>query len=147
MEDIYSNPKLLQTGVYAIVNLQNSKTYIGSTAKSFKNRLKVHLHQLSKGMHHSKSLQKDWKGNEENFAFLILEIVDVKELSSLEDLTDLEQQWLIASQSDYNSDKVVRKTSIGYKQRESIPYIQPVIKKERVGAYKKIRTTGRSVFF
>jgi hypothetical protein len=72
----YAPDKLRETGVYAIVNNQNGKIYIGSAAVSFKNRWKLHLSKLKLGTHHSPYLQAAFaKYGEGSFSFLILKIV------------------------------------------------------------------------
>lgn len=62
-----------KTGVYVIENLVNGKKYVGSAARSFKERWKTHKCILKKGSHHSRHLQRAFnKHGEENFKFNIL---------------------------------------------------------------------------
>ena len=62
--------------IYAIINLQNGKKYIGSTT-NFSRRKREHLNDLKKGKHHSISLQRSWnKNTEEDYKFIILEHVE-----------------------------------------------------------------------
>lgn len=84
---------LALSGIYAIKNVINNKSYIGS-AVCFKNRFKTHKSLLKRNAHHSIKLQRAWnKYGEDSFEFSILEIVEDKEhLLSREqhylDLTD-----------------------------------------------------------
>ena len=62
-------------GVYMIRNKVNGKVYIGSAAKSFIGRWRIHRHHLRSGTHHSAYLQHAWnKYGEESFEFCILQI-------------------------------------------------------------------------
>jgi len=62
-----------KTGVYVIENLVNGKKYVGSAARSFRERWNTHKCVLRKGSHHSKHLQRAFnKHGEENFKFNIL---------------------------------------------------------------------------
>lgn len=59
--------------VYAIVNLINDMTYIGSS-KDFKNRKNQHMYSLKLNTHHNTHLQNSWnKYGEDNFEFKVLE--------------------------------------------------------------------------
>jgi len=80
---------LLQTGVYAIINVVNGKRYIGSAAKSFAKRWWCHLAQLRGGYHHSRHLQRAWdKHGEQSFRF------EVVERCLAGDCLAVEQRWL-----------------------------------------------------
>ena len=60
-------------GIYRIVNLKNSKIYIGSTT-NFSRRRKEHVKRLRSNKHNNKHLQASFnKFGEENFKFEILE--------------------------------------------------------------------------
>lgn len=64
-----------KTGVYVIENLVNGKKYVGSAARSFKQRFQQHSLNLRKGRHKNKHLQAAWnKYGAENFKFDILAI-------------------------------------------------------------------------
>ena len=66
-----------KTGVYQILNTVNGKRYIGSAAKSFRQRWKLHLNKLRRGMHPNKHLQSAWAiYSESSFAFSILLICE-----------------------------------------------------------------------
>ena len=72
----YTAAELNQTGIYAIINRDNGKAYIGSTCRSFKRRWLEHKGLLRQGRHHSLKLQNSWnKYTEFRFDFIILEIV------------------------------------------------------------------------
>lgn len=59
-------------GVYAIINTQNMKAYIGQTT-NLQKRKGEHLQALTKGVHFKKVLQGEWNRNPENFAFTIID--------------------------------------------------------------------------
>lgn len=68
--------ELKQTGIYAIINLDTGKKYIGSAARTFRERWSKHKLELRKGIHHSSYLQRSWnKHTEFRFEFKILEFV------------------------------------------------------------------------
>jgi group I intron endonuclease len=73
-------------GVYQIVCKTTGNRYVGSTTKSFKHRWSGHKSLLRAGTHHSIHFQNAWnKYGEDDFLFLILDIVDdKKECSVLE---------------------------------------------------------------
>ena len=74
--------------IYKILNNVNGKFYIGST-NNFNNRKITHLTKLNKGKHENKYLQRAWnKYGEDNFEFIILEIVPY------EDQFNIEQKYL-----------------------------------------------------
>lgn len=85
-------------GVYAIVNLENGKHYIGST-RSLKKRSKEHAYDLSSERHSSRILQNAWnKYGADAFRFDIIEVVeDVKEV-----LLEREQFWIDQTIPYYN---------------------------------------------
>ena len=59
-------------GVYVIQNLVNDKKYIGSSSNA-KNRMKIHLNELRKGIHNNTHLQRAWnKYGEKAFKFNII---------------------------------------------------------------------------
>lgn len=82
------------TGVYAIVNTENKKMYVGS-ANNIATRLSNHRHFL-KGLskeglrHKNKHLQKDWDVYGEG-AFDYIVIVECNR----DELVDLEQEWIL----------------------------------------------------
>jgi len=62
-----------KTGVYVIENLVNGKKYVGSAARSFRERWNGHKNDLKNKRHHSHILQRAFnKYGEENFKFDIL---------------------------------------------------------------------------
>ena len=65
--------KYIDSGIYQIKCLKNNKIYIGETI-SFKCRLKSHVGDLEKGMHHNRDLQSDFSlFGKDNFEFVVLE--------------------------------------------------------------------------
>jgi hypothetical protein len=69
----------MNTGIYTITNLINSKIYVGSTSKSFKYRFKEHIRTLKTNKHRNSRLQNAWnKYGKENFVFEILEKYEPK---------------------------------------------------------------------
>lgn len=87
---VINNTKLMsKTGVYQIRNIRNNKIYIGSTVQSFNKRLKRHLYDLHRNLHHSVILQRAWnKYGEDSFEFSIIELCSAK------NLIKREQYWL-----------------------------------------------------
>lgn len=80
-------------GVYAITNVKNGKSYIGSTI-NFQKRKREHWNLLIGDKHWNNKLQHSWnKHGESAFQFHILEIVDDKTK-----LIESEQYWLDATQ-------------------------------------------------
>ncbi len=63
------------TGVYAIRNKVNGKVYVGSAAgkEGIRGRWRLHRHQLIKGKHHNRYLQRAWdKYGCDAFEFLVV---------------------------------------------------------------------------
>ena len=78
----------MNSGIYGIFNKTNNKVYIGK-ASNFKSRWKDHIKLLNLNKHKNKHLQAAWnKDGTENFKFVILQLVDRKEL------TKIEQAWI-----------------------------------------------------
>lgn len=85
----YTAAELNQTGIYAIINLDTGKRYIGSAARSFRDRWLKHKSELRRNKHHSPYFQKAWnKYTEFRFEFKILEFV------SPEYCLQREQWWM-----------------------------------------------------
>ena len=62
------------SGIYKITNLITGQFYIGSAAKSIKDRWHYHIRDLRANKHHSGKLQNSWnKYKEENFKFEVIE--------------------------------------------------------------------------
>ena len=77
-------------GIYGIVNILNGNIYVGQTSESFQRRYWHYRWKLNDGSHDNAHLQKAWnKYGEENFQFIILEIVNDKNL-----LDDLEIKYI-----------------------------------------------------
>lgn len=66
--------KLLDTGVYVIRCLTNSKVYVGSAASSLSRRIVVHRSMLRSRIHYNSHLQRAWnKYGKDAFEFLVVE--------------------------------------------------------------------------
>lgn len=81
--------------VYLIFNKVNNKYYIGST-KNIKQRLRDHFYDLIKNVCRNIYMKQDFKGNEENYYFDILEYCNIEERFSKE------QIWLNCCYNDSN---------------------------------------------
>ena len=74
MKNNESPDRMKLTGVYCIRHIASGKVYVGSAAKSFASRLRIHLHHLRHGKHHSALLQRAWsKYGEAAFVFVVAE--------------------------------------------------------------------------
>lgn len=72
--------KEIKSGIYKIINLTNSKIYIGS-AKDVAIRWRNHKRELLNNKHHNRYLQRSWNKYEEgNFQFEVVEYVGDVEL-------------------------------------------------------------------
>lgn len=79
----------LGTGVYMIRNKVNGKVYIGSAAKSLKQRWKDHRRFLIGGWHNNRHLLSAWKKyGEDAFQFYVIEYC------LPESCTSIEQYWI-----------------------------------------------------
>lgn len=79
----------MKSGIYYILNILNSKIYIGS-AVEIGVRWRVHKHLLRNGKHYNKHLQSAWdKYGEDCLIFGILEIIADRDL-----LLEREQYWI-----------------------------------------------------
>lgn len=77
------------SGVYLIINLSNSKYYIGS-AKNLRHRMRNHFNDLKKGIHKNIHLQRAFNKNPNAFIMVMIEKVN-----DPENLTPTEQKWMI----------------------------------------------------
>lgn len=83
------------SGVYAIVNYERRRHYIGSTVK-FAKRWRQHRNELRRGIHRNAHLQNAWnKYGEREFYFEVLERIEDKT-----QLLTAEQRWLDLSSRD-----------------------------------------------
>lgn len=55
-------PKTNYPGIYALVNLENGKCYVGKT-KNLNQRITQHLEKLKRGQHENKTMQEDYNKN------------------------------------------------------------------------------------
>ena len=80
----------MQSGIYKIVNIVNSKCYVGST-KDFNRREKEHFDDLIKQKHSSIKLQRSYnKHGKDKFQFLIIEIIPYEK----EIIIERENYWI-----------------------------------------------------
>lgn len=87
----------MASGIYAIVNLENSKLYVGS-ATDLDSRKKAHFTRLRCSKHPSKHLQAAFtRYGEPQFAFRVLELVERSA-----DLLAREQFWIDTLSPAYN---------------------------------------------
>lgn len=75
----YDIKQLRRGGVYAIVNKNTGRAYIGKVEISFLARWNQHRKTLETKRHHCKALQEDWiESTEAAFDFVILEFIEDK---------------------------------------------------------------------
>ena len=97
-------------GVYAIVNRENEKMYIGSTSY-FTKRWATHRRLLSRSQHHSPILQASYnKHGKEAFSLEIVEYVDDRSK-----LIEREQIWLNLFKPAFNIATFAGKSPLGRK--------------------------------
>jgi hypothetical protein len=112
-------------GVYAIVNVNNGKRYVGSS-RNIRARIQVHRSKLRLGKHHSPILQFAWKKHGGNDAFR----VEVLEYCDNENkLYGLEQRYMDALQPEYNVGPIA-----GSRRNE---VRNPDIETRRLDAYRR----------
>ena len=106
-----------KAGVYAIINIESNRVYIGSTGRSFNMRWKEHKTALQDGCHGNPYLQYSWnKYGEKVFDFQILAISDNPNRITIQEL-----QWLDIFQSQgivYNTMKVIHSPIISWGHSE-----------------------------
>lgn len=102
-------------GVYIIKNKITGKFYIGSTCNSFARRFSSHKHDLRKGIHKSKYLQRSFDKHGEG-AFLFWPI---KFLSDPKVIRETEQLYIDVLKPQYNTAKYVDKPMLGRKLSEA----------------------------
>lgn len=122
---------MIKSGVYQIININNSKRYIGSSV-DMRVRFRSHLWLLRKNQHQSQKLQNAWNKHGSNFfCFEVIEFVE-----DLSELSNREQYWLdhyqSASNNGYNI-KPVAYSNVGFKLPQST--------KDKIAA----KATGRKV--
>lgn len=94
--------------IYAIININNNKRYIGSTICA-KRRFKEHFNFLNKNKHQSPYLQNAWnKYGASNFTFEIIEYVE-----DFNSLIEREQWWIDNTENIYNLSKTAGNNGIG----------------------------------
>lgn len=71
-------------GIYAIINTENNKIYVGQSRDIY-GRWRMHKHELNTNTHHNLHLQRAWNSyGGEVFDFIILESCDVSQLNDKE---------------------------------------------------------------
>jgi group I intron endonuclease len=102
-------PPIETSGIYAIFNLQNGSSYIGS-AVSLRKRFNQHCSALRRSSHTNKHLMSAWqKYGDEVFDWVVLEIVQ-----SVDDLIEREQYWMDFLRPVYN---MTHKAGMPYRKR------------------------------
>ena len=124
--------------IYKIVNLKNSKVYIGQTrAKRASARFSYHKWHLRNNKHHNSHLQSDWSEyGEDAFSFLV-----VCSAESLEELDVLEKDEILKVES-YNSERGYNKQYGGRVSPQLCADVKDRISKARLG-YKASDETKR----
>lgn len=99
----------MNCGIYKIVNLINNKFYIGSS-RNIKDRISHHLSELKNNKHTNTHLQNSYnKYGKENFKFEVIEYCELTELL-------LKEEYYIQNlKPEYNIERVLNTTPIGYK--------------------------------
>ena len=68
-------PENRNGGIYAIINKDNGRIYIGQT-ENLRKRAKAHVNLLKAGNHYCKDLQEDYDNNF-NFKIEIIELLEI----------------------------------------------------------------------
>lgn len=84
MKHLYTADDMLHHGVYAI--FRNDEIYIGSTAKSYRSRLRKHICDLEANRHGNPRLQNIYNKHGDIFEFRIIEVCD--------NTIQAEQKWI-----------------------------------------------------
>jgi len=88
----------MSSGIYQITNKLDGRRYVGS-ACDIDGRWRSHRSHLTRGIHHSRFLQRAWiKHGAESFRFEVLESVPRREL-----LVEREQYWINSLKPEYNA--------------------------------------------
>ena len=120
----------MASGIYKIVNLKNGKMYVGSS-KSIKDRWWEHRKFLRENRHPSPRLQNSWnKHKEENFVFLIIEVV-----KDFNKLIEREQYWLDYFQS-FREEKGF---NIRIKAKSNLGMVHTAETRAKIGKASKMR--------
>lgn len=96
-------------GVYAIVNSNNGKIYIGSSKDPYKRYL-MHFSGLRRNQHPSKRMLLDFQHDE--FHFEIIEIVQEKSIR-----LQREQFWMDFFKPEYNVSRLVHSAALSQEER------------------------------
>lgn len=97
------------TGIYTIVHVPTSRTYVGSSVR-IRKRWSGHRGDLRRGVHHAKRLQEAWDTHgPEGFIFTVVEEC------GMSDLLDREQFWIDQIDPYFNSYRIAgSKGALGY---------------------------------
>jgi len=106
-------PKTNYPGIYALVNLENGKCYVGKTS-NLRKRISQHLSQLKAGKHQNRAMQEDYNTG---YIFKSVILEEFKEDIESRDLYKAENFYItlyksIEEEHGYNS----------YKQTAHLPY-------------------------
>lgn len=98
-----SDLELNDIGIYIIINKFNGKSFIGSTAKSFKEVWDEHKKLLEDNDHPSSKLQHAWSiYGSKHFEFKILEVVPMEPGVDDEYLDFIKKDYLDILRHEYN---------------------------------------------
>lgn len=136
----------MKSGIYKIVNLQNSKKYIGS-AVNLKRREYEHFRMLEKGIHYNSYLQASYnKYGKDSFRFEI-----VTECCK-EELINLEQYYLDSLKPEYNGCKTAG-SMLGFKFSDETKALKSKQATQQIKNQKaqgltnsKLKLTSKEVF-
>ena len=115
--------------IYKIINLKNTKFYLGSTFDLNK-RINTHLNDLRKDKHHNSYLQNAFNMyGESSFIFHIVELLDNKQ-----NIREIEQLYIDSLGPDYNISKSTKAPMDGRKHTQETIQKMSGSKPERRGA-------------
>lgn len=107
-------------GVYKIININNSRIYIGSTSR-FKTRAYSHSNNLEANRHLNKFMQNDFnKSGTDSFLFEVLEVVIGGKKERLEREQFYIDQWYDNQKNCYNLAKEAQDTRGGTRNKKQI---------------------------
>lgn len=132
------NKYMKYPGIYAIININNNKCYVGSS-KNVYSRCILHLNHLSKNKHHSIFLQRAYnKYGKENFKIILLAKCPDEKLY----LEKLENKFIQILNSEYN---ILKSAYRNYNCKGS-PKITEAQVTDIIGEYRNnIKTTYKII--
>jgi group I intron endonuclease len=113
------------SGIYKIVNEINGKYYVGSSINVYR-RWNEHRSELKRNIHKNQYLQNSWnKYGENNFKFIIIEIVDSQKLLTVEQkyLDEVNKNVSYNIGSDATSSFLGKSHSIESKEKNRLSHL------------------------